>query len=224
MTCFLPLVSQMALSVVSWNLCGLEKLVRYPLTSDWLQGHDIILIQESLQTTQTYHFNDSTRIDFPATFTAGRAKGGLIVSLRNSSFGSSRVSVLINEEHMLAVDVTTANFHLIVVNVYVPVFSKGFTAGIYETVHSQIELLTLQHPTASIIVAGESIKNSLPFPLRTYSFNSSWCPFTFSTSALLFIQAISTDIFSIKTPLLGLIEHSAPSTTRCASRGSSASH
>ncbi len=52
---------QMRLSVVSWNLCGLGKIFRWPNTAQWFMEHDIMMVQESLQVTKTYPMIDVTR-------------------------------------------------------------------------------------------------------------------------------------------------------------------
>jgi hypothetical protein len=56
----------MKISVASWNLCGLGKLVCWPATVEWLTNHDVFMIQGSLQVTPTFPFIDVKRFDVPA--------------------------------------------------------------------------------------------------------------------------------------------------------------
>ncbi len=148
----------MDISLVSWNLCGLGKLSRWPDSASWLCDHDVIFIQESLQVTKTFHFEDSTRFDFPAVHTGGvrGARGGLIISLRNRRFGNSKVSVLVEEEYALAILISfpASDTQLLLVNVYVPVHTTGFDAGIVTEIQNLLELLASTHPLASIVIAG----------------------------------------------------------------------
>jgi hypothetical protein len=125
---------------------------------EWLHEQDVLLIQESLQTTQTFHFDDVTRFDVPAIFTAGRARGGLLIALSNKKFGSSRTNVLLHDEHMLAVEIESPSTKLILINLYVPVHSTGFQFDLFNEISTQIELLTSNY-TYPVIIAG--IKSSL---------------------------------------------------------------
>jgi hypothetical protein len=147
----------MDIKIVSWNLCGLSKLTRWPSTVEWLEAFDIILIQESLQVTPTFHFNDVTRFDFPAVFTQGRARGGLIVALKNSVFGAAKVSVIIQEEHVLALEISSADAKFIVVNVYIPVHSHGFDFRTFPSISSHMDIIISQFPSIPIVMAGENI-------------------------------------------------------------------
>jgi exonuclease III len=147
----------MEISLVSWNLCGLGKLIRWPASASWLVDHNIILIQESLQVTKSYPFDNVTRFDYPATASAGRARGGLVVALKNEKFGNARSTVLVEEEYLYAVQVVIpSSLHsLVVVNVYAPVHSSGFSAHILKTIKTQLELLISQlPPTTDVIIAG----------------------------------------------------------------------
>jgi exonuclease III len=143
----------MDIKVVSWNLCGLSKLERWPSVIEWLHEHDVIMIQESLQTTQTFNFDDVTRFDFPAAFTAGRARGGLIVALSNKKFGTTRTEVLMHDEHMLAVEIISPTTKIIIVNLYMPVHSTGFQYEQFQSLEIQLELLTSNY-NFSVIIAG----------------------------------------------------------------------
>jgi exonuclease III len=151
----------MDVRIVSWNLCGLSKLHRWPSTVEWLQDHDIVIIQESLQVTRTFHLNDVTRFDFVASETGGRAQGGLIVALANKVFGATRATTLIEENHMLAVEISTATSQLTIVNVYVPVHSSGFSYEMYSTISVQLETLASLYPTSPIIIAGNFFSQAI---------------------------------------------------------------
>lgn len=139
--------------MVSWNLCGLSKLTRWPSVIEWIFNHDVILIQESLQTTQTFGFDDFTRFDFPAVVTGGRSCGGLVLALANKKFGSTSTSLLLHDEHMLAVEVTSASSSFIVINIYIPVHSHGFNVEFFETIKSQLDVL-LENYSSPVIIAG----------------------------------------------------------------------
>jgi exonuclease III len=152
---FLTRVFQMSLRVVSWNLCGLSKLVRWPSTVEWLQSFDVMIIQESLQTTPTFCFNDVTRFDFPALTTRGRSSGGLIVALKNSVFGATSAAILVQEEFLLVVEVSSATGTIIIANVYVPVHSQGFNFDTFSNIVSHVETLVSQFPASHFILAGE---------------------------------------------------------------------
>ncbi len=137
----------MDVKICSWNLCGLPKLARWPSTVEWLQGHDVVMIQESLQVTHTFHFNDVTRFDFPASESGGRARGGLVVALANKTFGASRATILAQDEHILAIEISTAALQLVIVNVYVPVHSQEFSYETFTTLANQLELFTSLYPS-----------------------------------------------------------------------------
>jgi exonuclease III len=154
--CLLVFALQMELSVASWNLCGLGKLVRWPDAASWLSNHDVILVQESLQLTQTYQFNDVTRIDFPAIETARRARGGLVIALRNHKFGATRVTTIFSEEFLLAVhvEIPSSKASIVIMNIYAPVFSTGHSSNVIATIHQHINLIVEQFPSSAFIIAG----------------------------------------------------------------------
>jgi exonuclease III len=144
----------MDFSVVSWNLCGLSKLIRWPSAFEWLETRDVALIQESLQTKSSFNFNNVTRFDIPVVASGGRASGGLVILLRNRVFGNARVRVVLEEQFMLAVEVTTSSQSFIVANVYAPVFTTGYSAEILTTISLQLDVLCQQYPTTPLIIAG----------------------------------------------------------------------
>lgn len=147
----------MDLTVASWNLCGLSKLLRWPSVFQWLESRDIVLIQESLQTKAVFNFNDVTRFDVPAVASGGRARGGLIVMLRNNVFGNSRVRVILDEEFLLVVEVSTALQTLIIANVYAPVFSPGNSPEVINTISLQLGVLCDQFPSTPMVIAGKLV-------------------------------------------------------------------
>jgi hypothetical protein len=150
------ILTQMELRVASWNLCGLGKLSLWPETAGWFLDHDIIMIQESLQVTKTFPMFDFSRYDVHATATSGRARGGLVIALKNRVFHAARVTILLEEEYMLllCVEIPSSDFVLVLGNVYAPVHTVGFTPEILRTIGSQLELVSAQHPTASLLIAG----------------------------------------------------------------------
>ncbi len=75
--------NQMHLRVTSWNICGMGKFYRWPDTAQWFLGNDIIMIRQSLQTTNRYPLIDVICYDVHAISTAGRARGGLVIALQN---------------------------------------------------------------------------------------------------------------------------------------------
>jgi hypothetical protein len=147
----------MELKIASWNLCGMSKLRCYPRTAEWLFNHDIVLIQESLQVTQTFSVLDVTRFDVPATFTRGRASGGLMIALKNRKFGASRITVLVDEDYILALHIEnpSSSCSLVVANIYAPVHSTGVDPEIIRTIQAQLESLAVQYPSATVIYAGD---------------------------------------------------------------------
>jgi hypothetical protein len=107
---------------------------------------------------------DMTRYDVHATPMAGRARGGLIVAQQNHVFGSACVSVLLEEDFILAlrVDLPSTSHSLVIANVYAPVHTTGFTPEIIRTITSQLELLSSEFPSASFIVAGTTLNSNHP--------------------------------------------------------------
>jgi hypothetical protein len=157
----------MHLRIVSWNLCGLGKLSQWPDSAKWLLDHDIIMVQESLQVTKTFPMFDVSRYDVHAIATSGRARGGLIVALQNRVFNAARVTVLCEEEYalFLRIEIPASDFTLVVGNVYAPVHSPGFTPEILRTIGSQLDIISAQHPSASIVIAGNPrFHRDLPNP------------------------------------------------------------
>jgi exonuclease III len=147
----------MEISVVSWNLCGLGKLIWWPASTAWLATHDIILLQETLQVTKSYSFENVTRFDFLATALAGRSRGGLLIALNNEKFRNARISVLLEEEYIYAVqvDIPSTSHSLVVVNIYAPVHSTGYSAAILGTIRTHLELIISQlPPSTAVIIAG----------------------------------------------------------------------
>jgi hypothetical protein len=152
----------MEISIASWNLCGLGKLKRWPSTSAWLSGHDIFFIQESLQVNPSYPFNDVTRFDVLAVPGGIRARGGLVIALQNRLFGAARITKVLEEEYLLALQVELPGVHasLLLVNVYAPVFTKNFGPDIIATIRDQLLLLAEQFPSSTVIIAGTTIERS----------------------------------------------------------------
>jgi hypothetical protein len=118
------------------------------------------MVQESLQVTKTFPMFDVSRYDVHAIATSGRARGGLIVALQNRVFNAARVTVLCEEEYalFLRIEIPSSDFTLVVGNVYAPVHSPGFTSEILRTIGSQLDLISAQHPSASIVIAGNRPK------------------------------------------------------------------
>jgi hypothetical protein len=85
--------------------------------------------------------------------TGGRASGGLILALSNKKFGSAKTSLLLQDEHMLAVEVTSATSKFVVINTYVPVHSHGFKIELFDTISAQLEIL-LENYSSPVVIAG----------------------------------------------------------------------
>ncbi len=188
----------MELSVASWNLCGMGKLYRWPSSLSWLLKNDVIMIQESLQVTPLFALDNVTRFDVPAKATGGRAKGGLVIALNNQKFGNALALPLVEEEFMLAINVSIPSTQqsIVLVNVYAPVHSSGYSADVISTIQSHLEQI-IHHspPSAAILIAGKlciqyaltalfkSAFGHLVFksssPVILFTMNNSYCPFDF---------------------------------------------
>lgn len=112
---------QMALHFLSWNICGLNKLLRYPVILERIRDFQIIFIQESLQIVQSFAFPGFARYDVPAVPTGGRTSGGLMTLLSNASFLDYGIEVLLAEEFLqLLLCSSSSGFSMILGNVYIP--------------------------------------------------------------------------------------------------------
>lgn len=113
------------LSFCSWNICGVNKLTRYPVTLRKILSHDVILLQESLQLAPNFSFDGCSRFDVAAKPTGGRASGGLVTLFGNSHFRDFTFSLLCEEEHLLLILAATPSLRILVGNVYIPRSSGG---------------------------------------------------------------------------------------------------
>jgi exonuclease III len=146
----------MHLKIASWNLCGLGKFYRWPDTANWFLSHDIIMIQESLQVTKSFPIIDVSRYDVHALATGGRSRGGLTIALQNRVFNAAQVTVLLQEDYILVLHVVipATSLSLLIANVYAPVHTTGYSPEILKTISAQLDLLSEQHPSATMIIAG----------------------------------------------------------------------
>jgi hypothetical protein len=121
-----------------------------------LSGHDVFFIQESLQVTPSYPFNDVTRFDVPAVPGGIRARGGLVIGLQNRLFGAAHITKVLEEEYLLALHVELPGVlsSLLLVNVYAPVFTKSYGSDIITTIRDQLLLLAEQFPSSTVVIAG----------------------------------------------------------------------
>jgi hypothetical protein len=135
----------------------------------------VFFIQESLQVTQRYPFNDVTRFDVPAVPGGIRARGGLVIALQNRLFGTARITKVLEEEYLLAlqVELPGINSSLLLINVYAPVFTKGYGASIITTIRDQLMLLAEQFPSSTVVIAGTvpSFRYKLQLQFSRFTFH-----------------------------------------------------
>lgn len=140
---------------ISWNVCGLRKLARYPGIFSWLLGIHVVFLQETLQLRRSFSFPGFARFDVLAAETKGRASGGLTTLIRKSWLCDGVVRELASSSHLLALRVTWGNTGLLLFNVYVPVFTEGCPVDIYAIIHAEIESITALYPIDGVLVGGD---------------------------------------------------------------------
>lgn len=145
----------MQIDFITWNACGLQKLARFPSVLARISSAHVILLQETLQVSQSFHFNGFTRFDVPAIETLGRASGGLTSIFSNSVFSSSSFEVLHAEPHLLLVEISAPNVpSMLFGNVYIPRFS-GASPSIYSDIHEAIVAAIDSSNPSLCVIAGD---------------------------------------------------------------------
>lgn len=81
----------MSFSVVSWNVEGLEKIVRDMQLLQWLAGFSILIFQETFARREI-PISGYACFHVPASTTSGRPSCGGAIYLKNSVFGSCHVN------------------------------------------------------------------------------------------------------------------------------------
>ncbi len=123
---------------VSWNICGLRKLIRHQSIFSWLLGLQVIFLQESLQVTRTVQFPGFARFDVPAVVTPRRASGGLVTLISKSWLGNGVAEELVSESFQQIVRVLWHGIGVLLCNVYVPIHSEGCPLDVFATIASKV--------------------------------------------------------------------------------------
>jgi hypothetical protein len=161
------LYSQMtgAWGFVSWNICGLRKLVRHQCVFSWLLGLQVIFLQESLQVTRTVNFPGFARFDVPAVVTPRRASGGLVTLISKSWLGNGVAEELVTESFLQIVRVSWSGIGVLLCNVYVPIHSEGCPLDIFTVIASKVSAVTSLYPSDATILG--LFFAFPPLPLKT---------------------------------------------------------
>jgi exonuclease III len=135
---------------LSWNICGLQKLARFPSVFATILATHVVFLQETLQVSSTFNFPGFTRFDVPAIESPGRSSGGLATLLANSVFSAASFEVLVAEPFLQLIAVTSPNTAAaLFANIYIPRFSRGTSPQVYSDV--------LEHLVTAIEVTQPSI-------------------------------------------------------------------
>ncbi len=151
----------MSFSLVSLNICGLTKLENNTNSREWLLGHDIVALQETLHAPHKLGFEGFTIVDEPARETQGSSKawrrsGGTALLFANSWLGASRLEVVFRDWFLLAVRITPSEGEaLLVVNVYVPLHSSDRPDHLDAVIHARLEAITAQFAGDRTILCGD---------------------------------------------------------------------
>jgi endonuclease/exonuclease/phosphatase family metal-dependent hydrolase len=150
----------MTASLVSLNICGLSKLETNSTNREWLLGHDIVALQETLHLPHSLGFEGFTVVDEPARTQQkhgpGRRSGGIALLFNNAWLGTSNVEVIFRDWFLLAVRVTSPNgAALLVVNVYTPLHCDDHPPHLDAVILARLESLINQFPGDSTILCGD---------------------------------------------------------------------
>lgn len=109
------------LSMVSWNVCGTKKLVRFAQIIAWLGTFSLIVLQETLEISPGFHLHGFSKLHVPAIATQGRPSGGLSTFVSNKDFGNYILEVLHSATWLLLVRVSwsACPTGILVGNVYI---------------------------------------------------------------------------------------------------------
>jgi hypothetical protein len=147
-------------TLVSLNICGLNKLEFNTKTREWLLNHNVIALQETLHLRHTLGFDGFTIVDEPAREHlgegAGRRSGGIALLFCNKWLGSAKIEVLVRDWYLLAVKIWFSDVSsLLIVNVYVPLHCKDCPPHIDSVIRSRIETLASQYASDKVILCGD---------------------------------------------------------------------
>ncbi len=147
-------------SLVSYNLCGLNKLKFNSNSREWLLGHDVVALQETLHLPHALGFQDFTIVDEPARIQAGngpgRRSGGIAFLFSNEWLGSAKIEVLLRDWYLLAVKVWFSDaYSILLVNVYVPLHCSDCPPHIESVIRSRIETLVTEYASDKVILCGD---------------------------------------------------------------------
>ncbi len=151
----------MSVSLVSLNICGLSKLESNSVTREWLLGHDIVALQETLHLPHRLGFEGFTIVDEPAREQQGdkpsnRRSGGVAILLANSWLGASRLEVIVREWFLIAIRIIPpCGQALLLVNVYVPLHSSDRPPHLDALIQTRLDTLTSQHASDATILCGD---------------------------------------------------------------------
>jgi hypothetical protein len=147
-------------SLVSYNICGLSKLEYNSNSREWLLGHDIVALQETLHLPHSLGFEGFTVVDEPARVQVGngpgRRSGGIALLFSNEWLGSAKLEILLRDWYLLAVKVWFSEVHsVLIVNVYVPLHCTDCPPHIDAVIRSRIETLLTQYASDKVILCGD---------------------------------------------------------------------
>ncbi len=137
---------------ISWNICGLRKLIRHQGVLSWLLGLQIIFFQETLQVSRTVHFPGFVRFDVPAVETPRRASGGLVTLISKAWLGNGVAEELVTESFLQIVRVSWHGVAILLCNVYVPIHSEGCPMDIFTIISSKFSAVTSLYPSDGVIL------------------------------------------------------------------------
>ncbi len=143
------------MKLVSYNVCGLQKLVRHDHVLATLRACDIVLIQESLLLAPTKLFPGFVSFDVPAVVTRSRNSGGLAILVKRASLGATSFEVLVQDAHVLAVLLRWPQSSLLVCTVYAPLSSTPSHTEFYVKLFAQLQAIVETVLPAAVFVAGD---------------------------------------------------------------------
>jgi hypothetical protein len=150
----------MPTSLVSLNICGLSKLETNTWKREWILGHDIIALQETLHLPHSLGFEGFTVIDEPARLQKGngpgRRSGGIALLFANTWLGTASVEVIYRDWFLVAARVLPAEGEpLLIVNVYTPLHCDDCPPHLDAVIKSRIDGITTQFPGDRTILCGD---------------------------------------------------------------------
>jgi hypothetical protein len=144
---------------VSYNICGLNKLESNSVTREWLLGHDIIALQETLHLPHGLGFEGFTVIDEPSRVqhggAVGRRSGGIAFLFDNEWLGSAKIEVLFRDWFILGVKVTFGEEDFLFVNIYVPLHTEERPQHLDTVIQSRLDTLLNQYGGPRAVLCGD---------------------------------------------------------------------